>query len=129
MLGVGGSGDKQKQQGGIAGAASALAQQLGGAQQGMQGGGAAALMGGPLAGVLQGQAKTFIEQLKKSVREVQLTVSWKDGSQQRSVSASQMIVILPEMVGKAGLTPQQATPAPATTQALPGQPLQLPRQP
>jgi hypothetical protein len=83
------------------------------------------MMGGPLAGVLQGQAKTFIEQLKKSVREVRLTVSWKDGSQQRGVSASQMIVILPEMVGKAGQLPQQAPGA----QPLPGQPLQLPRQP
>jgi general secretion pathway protein I len=128
MLGVGGD-NKQQQKGGIAGAASALAQQLGGAKQalqGMQGGGAAAMMGGPLAGVLQGQAKTFIEQLKKSVREVRLTVSWKDGSQQRHVSASQMIVILPEMVGKAGLSPQQQ-PQP-TAQPLPGQPLQLPRQ-
>jgi hypothetical protein len=82
--------------------------------------------------VLQGQAKTFIEQLKKSVREVRLTVSWKDGSSQRNVSASQMIVILPEMVGKAGQLPQQAvTPQPGafTPQPLPGQPLQLPRQP
>src|SRR5205823_12947101 len=54
MLGVGGD-NKQQQKGGIAGAASALAQQLGGAPQGMQGG-AAAMMSGPLAGVLQGQA-------------------------------------------------------------------------
>jgi general secretion pathway protein I len=128
MLGVGGD-SKQQQKGGIAGAASALAQQLGGAQQALKGmqGGAGALMGGPLAGVLQGQAKTFIEQLKKSVREVRLTVSWKDGSLQRKVSASQMIVILPEMVGKAGQLPQQGTALqPQTTQPLPGQPLRLP---
>ncbi len=128
MLGVGGD-NKQQQKGGLAGAASALAQQLGG---GAPPGGASSMMGGPLAGVLQGQAKTFIEQLKKSVREVRLTVSWKDGSSERNVSASQMIVILPEMVGKAGQLPQQAV-APQTgaftPQPLPGQPLQLPRQP
>jgi general secretion pathway protein I len=135
MIGVGGGDKQQKATGGIAGAASALAAQLGGAKQalqGMQGGGAAAMLGGPLGGMLQGQAKTFIEQLKKSVREVRLTVSWRDGSQQRSVSGSQMIVILPEMVGKAGQIPQQALqPQPGATapQPLPGQPIQIPRQP
>jgi general secretion pathway protein I len=132
MLGVGGDKKQQKPSGGLAGAASALAAQLGGAQaamQGLQGGGAGALLGGPLGGMLQGQAKTFIEQLKKSVREVRLTVSWKDGSQLRNVSASQMIVILPEMVGKAGQIPQQAVQPQPTAQPLPGQPLQLPRPP
>ena len=52
--------------------------------------------------VIQGQAKTFIETLKKSVREVRITVTWKDGAVERSISASQQIVILPESVGKAG---------------------------
>ena len=71
---------------------------------------------------LQGQAKTFIETLKKSVREVRLTVSWQDGKSQRSISASQEIVILPESVGKAG---QVAAPQP-----LPGgQPLPPGQQP
>jgi hypothetical protein len=32
-----------------------------------------------------------------------------DGKAERSVSASQQIVILPEMVGKAGQTPAQIT--------------------
>ena len=58
--------------------------------------------------------------------------SWVDGKQERSISASQQVVILPEMVGKAGQLPQQAV-APQTgaftPQPLPGQPLQLPRQP
>jgi hypothetical protein len=44
-----------------------------------------------------------------------------------------MIVILPEMVGKAGQLPQQAgtpqQPGALTTQPLSGQQLQLPRQP
>jgi len=55
-----------------------------------------------MAGMLQGQAQGFIETLKKSVREVRVTVSWKDGKDERSVSASQEMVILPESVGKAG---------------------------
>jgi general secretion pathway protein I len=93
---------------GLAGAA----QMLGGAQ-----GGAAALSapGSPVAGMMQAQATGFLETLKKSVREVRVTVSWKDGSQERSISASQHLVILPEMVGKAGQVPAaapvQAAPA------------------
>jgi general secretion pathway protein I len=124
MLGVGGSGSKAGGgSAGIAGAATALAGQLSGGGAGgiagaLQGGGAAAMMSGPLAGILQGQAKTFIETLKKSVREVRLTVSWQDGKQARSITASQQMVILPESVGKAG----QAN----VTQQLPGGVQQLP---
>ena len=132
MLGVGGSGSgsggsKSSGTAGIAGAATALASQLqgglgaGGIASALQGGGAAAMMSGPLAGILQGQAKTFIETLKKSVREVRLTVSWKDGKQSRSISASQEIVILPESVGKAGQTASGPQPLPGGVQPLPGQ--------
>ena len=35
--------------------------------------------GGPMAGLLQTQAQGFIETLKKSVRELRITVSWQDG--------------------------------------------------
>ena len=107
MLGVGdksGGGKKTSGPTGLAGAANSLAQQLQGGGGALAGGGAAAMMGGPLAGMLQAQAKTFIETLKKSVREVRLTVSWQDGKSQRSISASQEIVILPESVGTAGQT-------------------------
>ena len=124
MLGVGDkSGGKTSGPAGIAGAASSLAQQLGGGAGALAGGGggAAALMSGPLAGILQAQAKTFIETLKKSVREVRLTVSWQDGRQARSVSASQEIVILPESVGKAGQT-AGAQPLPGGVQQIPGAP-------
>jgi len=69
-----------------------------------------ALAAGPLAGVMQTQTKTFIETLKKSVREVRLTVSWPDGKERRSVSASQVIVILPEMVGRTPGAPAPARP-------------------
>jgi general secretion pathway protein I len=96
---------------GLAAAAGAL-----GSSAGMPGmPGAANLAGGPFAGLLQGQAQGFIETLKKSVREVRVTVSWKDGKEERSISASQEMVILPESVGKAGQVqapppPQQQTP-------------------
>jgi general secretion pathway protein I len=104
---------------GLAAAAGALGTQLPGGA-GMSG--AAALAGGPMAGFLQGQATGFLETLKKSVREVRITVSWRDGKDERSVSASQEIVILPESVGKAGQI--QAQPAPAAAVPLqPGQPV------
>ena len=114
LLGVGSGkpGDASKSSSpltqGLAAAAGAL-----GTTTGMPG--AAALAGGPFAGLLQGQAQGFIETLKKSVREVRVTVSWKDGKEERSISASQQMVILPESVGKAGQVqapppPQQQTP-------------------
>jgi general secretion pathway protein I len=132
MLGVGGQGKASSQpKGGIGGAASALAASLGGAQgalQGLQGGGAAAMLGGPLGGMLQGQATTFIETLKKSVREVRLSVSWQDGKERKSVAASQIIVILPETVGREGQTPAPQPIAP-TQLGQPGQPVPLARPP
>ena len=111
MLGVGGQGGSAQAKGGIAGAAGALAGALGGGgAPGALGAGAAALLGGPLGGILQGQAKTFIETLKKSVREVRLSVSWQDGKERKNVTASQIIVILPETVGLAGQTGGVAQP-------------------
>jgi len=97
--------------GSLASAASALAGSLlggSGSAPVPSGGAAAALLSGPIGGILQGQATTFIETLKKSVREIRLTVSWSDGKDRRSVSASQIVVILPESVGQ--------TQLPTTTQ-------------
>ena len=101
--------------GSLASAASALAGSLlggSGSAPVPSGGGAAALLSGPIGGILQGQATTFIETLKKSVREIRLTVSWPNGKERRSVSASQIVVILPESVGQ--------TQPPATTPTQPG---------
>lgn len=89
-----------------------------GAAGAVGGGAAAAMLGGPLGGMMQTQAKTFIETLKKSVREIRLTVSWPDGKQRRSVSASQIVVILPESVGQ---TPNQQ-PQPQLPPQLGGRP-------
>jgi general secretion pathway protein I len=79
-------------------------------------GGPQSLLSGPLSGVLQAQAKTFVETLKKSVREIRLTVSWPDGKNRRSVSASQVVVILPETVGQTQNVPPQQNPQNRTQQ-------------
>jgi general secretion pathway protein I len=123
LVGAGGQGGQTGQQGkggSIAGAASALAGSLLGQPAGgaapAGGGATAALLAGPMGGLLQTQARTFIEELKKSVREIRLTVNWQDGKQQRGVSASQIVVILPGSVGQ--------TPQPQQTQqpGIPGLP-------
>ncbi|HEX4381414.1 MAG TPA: prepilin-type N-terminal cleavage/methylation domain-containing protein [Myxococcales bacterium] len=113
--------------GGAGGAGSALAGMLGGGgapgQTGgpttqQPGGGASSLTSGPLAGAVSGQMTTFIETLKKSVREIRLSVSWRDGKNANKVEASQIIVILPEMVGAAGQAAADAAAA-AAAQAAP----------
>ena len=88
----------------------------------LSGGAGLSALGGPLSGIISGQAKTFIETLKKSVREVRLTVRWKDGRAERELSASQQIVILPESVGRAG----NEGAAPLQQPGQPGQPLGAP---
>ena len=72
-----------------------------------------------ILGMFMNEAKTFIETLKKSVREIRLTVSWQDGKSRRDVSASQIVVILPESVGQ---TPGAPPPPGTTAAATPGQP-------
>ena len=114
MLGLGGNkaGSSSSSTSGLTpalGAASATLPPLGGA---LGGGAGAAAMGGPLGGIISGQAKTFIETLKKSVREVRLTVTWRDGASDRQLSASQQIVILPESVGRAGNDNPNPLPTP-----------------
>ncbi len=121
LLGVGPGkpGDASKSANPLTQGLAAAASAIGGPAPGTPGmPGAAALAGGPLAGLLQGQAQGFIETLKKSVREVRVTVTWKDGKEERSISASQEMVILPETVGKAGQV--QAQP-PQAAPVLPGQ--------
>jgi general secretion pathway protein I len=108
--------------GGPGGAGSALAGVLGGGgAPGQPAGGpttqlpgaANSLTSGPLAGAVSGQMTTFIETLKKSVREIRLSVTWRDGKNASKVEASQIIVILPEMVGAAGQAAADAAAAAA----------------
>jgi len=56
---------------------SSVANALPGA--GTSGSGTSAL--GPMAGLMQGQFNQMVDQLTKAVREVQLTVSWREGKQ------------------------------------------------
>jgi general secretion pathway protein I len=137
MLGIGPGASSSKSTSSTSASASGggLGQSLANAAAGIKGmgltsgqltGGAGmAAMGGPLSGIISGQAKTFIETLKKSVREVRLTVTWKDGANERNISASQQIVILPESVGRAGNANappvQPQGPAPGAPQLLPQQ--------
>jgi general secretion pathway protein I len=129
LLGVGTQkGGQSGATSGIAGAASALVSSVGaqGALQGLQGGGAAAMLSGPLGGILTSQATTFIETLKKSVREIRLTVSWQDGKQRQEVSGSQIVVILPETVGQTQGAPTPAQPQQPGTL---GAPVTVPQNP
>jgi putative ABC transport system permease protein len=73
-------------------------------------GAGASLLAGPMGGMFQTQATTFVETLKKSVREIRLTVSWPDGKDRGSISASQLVVILPETVGQTPNAPTQPIP-------------------
>ena len=129
MLGLGG-GSTGSSSSSAGGGSSSFNSALAGAAAGLQGaglgnlqslkGGAGIAALGPMAGLLQGQAKTFIETIKKSVRELRITVSWRDGKNERNISASQQIVILPDSVGRAGQA--NAPPVQGAT-GLPGSPL------
>lgn len=111
--------------GGLGGAANALGNSMYGGQQSgsqsggpttQQPGGPGSLMAGPMGGMISGQMTTFVETLKKSVREVRLSVSWQDGKQRKDISASQILVILPEMVGAAGQAAADAAASAAAAQ-------------
>lgn len=108
LLGAGGSasGDASKSSGALSQGLAAAAAAIGGTASTGGAPGRTTAAGGPFAGLLQTQAQGFLETLKKSVRELRVTVTWQDGKEERSVSASQEIVMLPEAVGK---TEQQQT--------------------
>lgn len=77
--------------GNISSGVLAGAQQAAGAQ--MQGGGLMGLLG-PMAGMAQQQFTQMVDQLQKSVREVHLTVSWKEGKLTESIDLVTHVVSL-----------------------------------
>lgn len=80
---------------------------------GMEKGGAmGAMMGGAMAGMAQGQFNQMVQQLSQAVREVHLTVSWKDGDQTESFDVVTHVVSLGAGSDRNGFTPGQ-TPASA----------------
>jgi general secretion pathway protein I len=77
-----------------------------GAPQGPQG--ANPLLSGPIAGMLDAQAKQLIEFVKTSVREVKLYVTWREGSKEETFDVVEHVVFLPDAAQRAAqdLRPQ-----------------------
>ena len=76
-----------------------LAKLLGGAPGATAGGtqptaSPAAAPGGALGGLFQTQLTAFGEDIKKSIREVKLTVSWKEGQREQGFDVSTYLVVL-----------------------------------
>lgn len=84
MFGLGGGGD-------AAGAAAGALGALGGGAAGAGGAGALAAMG-PLAGFAQQQLTQMVQEISKTVREVHVTVSWKDGKNTESIDVVTHVV-------------------------------------
>jgi general secretion pathway protein I len=91
----GGGGKPGAAGGGAAGALAGLAG-AGGPAGAAGAAGAAGMLGalGPMAGMAQQQFTQMVDQLQKSVREVHLTVSWKEGKLTESVDLVTHIVSL-----------------------------------
>lgn len=95
--------------GGMSSASLAGAQQAAG--QAAQGGGLMGLLG-PMAGMAQQQFTQMVDQLQKSVREVHLTVSWKEGKITESIDLVTHVVSLgpgSDINGGAALAQQAAS--------------------
>lgn len=66
----------------------------GGAKAGQSGGPQTASAGGLVGGMLQAQITAFGEALKKSLREMRLTVGWMDGRELRQFTVTTHLVVL-----------------------------------
>jgi len=110
-LGGGSSGSSSGLGGALGGAMGGLGGLLGGSS-GAAGGSSGLSALGPMGGLIDGQLKTFTEQIKSTVREIKITVSWKAGSEEESFDVVEHLVIMPDAT-------QQAD-ANATAKAVPG---------
>jgi len=112
----------------------------GGAPAGGPMGEMAAAAAGPLAGMMGQQMQQMVDQLGKAVREVHLTVSWKDGKNVESVDVVTHVVSLgpgsdrnglaggmagQQANGQQGLRRPDGTPPRGTPAACPGNPAAL----
>jgi general secretion pathway protein I len=124
LLGASGS-DAQDLMGKLLGTSGAKAGQAGGPQT--------ASAGGLVGGMLQAQLTAFGEALKKSLREMRLTVGWMDGRQLRQFTVTTHLVVLnPKAPGGARGPDPDAPPnlkAPQSPQQLQQQLLQQQLQP
>jgi len=73
-----------------------LSKLLGGGQAPGTGqtGQAAAGIGGAMGGVFQAQLTAFGEEIKRSIREIRLTVGWKSGKREEGLDVSTYLVVL-----------------------------------
>lgn len=83
------------------------------------------LTSGPLAGLAATQLQQVIETIKTSVREVKLTIHWKNGRREESFDLVEHLVILPDAKAREAVddTPQPQDAGPSTGDpANPGSP-------
>ena len=73
-----------------------------------KGGGMLAALG-PMAGIAQGQFQQLVDTLQKSVREVHLTVSWKEGKLTENIDVVTHVVSLGVGSDRNGAAPGQAS--------------------
>ena len=114
--------------GGAGGAAGGLAGAAGGAAGAA---GTALGAGGAMGTVLQAQLRAFAEELRRSLRELRLTVSWGTGKREEGFSvATHLVVLNPRAPGGArGASPDvpanlsEPSSAGSVTPALPGIPV------
>jgi general secretion pathway protein I len=126
----GGAGGAAGAAGGLAGAAAAAGGAAGAA-------GTALGAGGAMGTVLQAQLKAFAEELRRSLRELRLTVSWGAGKREDGFSvATHLVVLNPRAPGGArGASPDvpanlsEPSSAGSATPALPGIPVAGPPPP
>jgi general secretion pathway protein I len=53
-----------------------------------------ATLGGAMGGIMQAQVTTFGEDIKKAIRELRLTVTWKEGRREQGFDVSTYLVVL-----------------------------------
>ena len=92
-----------------------------------QGGPQTASAGGLVGGMLQAQLTAFGESLKKSLREMRLTVAWMDGRQLRQLTVTTHLVVLNPKAPGGAHGPNPDTPPNLATQS-PQQAQQLQQQ-
>jgi general secretion pathway protein I len=77
------------------GGAAGLMDRLGGqAGASAAGAGATSTLANPFMGVISGQVTAFGERIKESLREVRLTVSWKEGKEDHGFTVATHLVVL-----------------------------------
>ncbi len=86
------------------------------------GGGAAGAAAGMGAGLMQAQFTQMVDQITKSVREVHLTVTWKEGTQTESIDLVTHVVSLGPGSDRNGPSQAQAQANAAAAAAGAGQP-------